>query len=75
MSICCGQAAKAVKKAQSIAKGYSNYVKGTNKELSEGRLVECNVCENYKRGICTKCGCVIVVKTTVLDEHCPIGKW
>lgn len=75
MSICCGQAAKAVRKAQNIAQGYSNYVTGTNKELSYKRLIECNACENYKRSICTKCGCVIVVKTTVIEEACPIGKW
>lgn len=39
------------------------------------RLDICNSCPFKKDEICTKCGCMISVKTSIDYESCPEGKW
>ncbi len=79
MSICCGQAAKAIRKVQLITKAYMNHVNGVNKDISVMRMRICKgedsgqACEFYKRGICTACGCVIEIKSTLQDNECDGG--
>lgn len=39
------------------------------------RLSHCLTCHYRKENVCSKCGCLIVVKATFKDERCPIGLW
>lgn len=58
--------------------GTFNNILGRNKNSKRSSI--CARCENKKhlRGFgdyCDICGCIIESKTTIKDEHCPIGKW
>jgi hypothetical protein len=46
-------------------------------ELSEYRLEICRSCEFYKPKFnkCSKCGCFMKLKTSLLEAKCPIKKW
>jgi len=46
-------------------------------ELSAERLKMCNECEHFKRMIrqCDICGCMLDLKTKLLEAECPIGQW
>ena len=35
----------------------------------------CEQCEHNKVSVCSKCLCIIPVKTSVKTAKCPIGKW
>jgi hypothetical protein len=39
------------------------------------RIKICQECEHYKAFICTKCGCLMPVKTKLKGSSCPVGKW
>lgn len=39
------------------------------------RFQVCQGCEKYRKPFCTACKCVALVKTKVLVETCPLGKW
>lgn len=39
------------------------------------RTVECEVCEFYDEGACSKCGCIVISKASLNTEKCPVGKW
>lgn len=41
----------------------------------ERRLGICQSCEFFTGKTCRKCGCVVVFKTRLNTEHCPIRKW
>jgi hypothetical protein len=45
------------------------------KEIAEERLNMCKACDEYALGICKKCGCVMIAKTTLRWAACPLGKW
>jgi hypothetical protein len=45
-------------------------------QLDKTRRIDiCNVCEFKKLRTCTKCGCLIDLKTKIADTSCPLGKW
>lgn len=47
-------------------------------EVIEFRRNICNSCEYKSKrivGICTKCGCFIVSKTSISSSTCPENKW
>jgi len=45
-------------------------------KVSEARLMVCRPCEFFtKDKVCSKCGCMMEVKTKLSKEKCPIGKW
>jgi membrane protease subunit (stomatin/prohibitin family) len=46
-----------------------------NQETRDQRVKICNDCEYAKLGFCTKCGCVIQIKTSFKVQTCPEGKW
>ena len=50
-------------------------VPGALKRAQRKRLTICEACEFQRHGICTKCGCVLKVKTWLHAEKCPIGLW
>jgi hypothetical protein len=49
----------------------------SDKELIEQRLAICNTCPAFrpKTQRCSKCGCFMQLKSTLLQAKCPIGKW
>jgi hypothetical protein len=46
-----------------------------SEEDKASRIDICNSCPFKKDDICTKCGCIIAVKTSFEYESCPEGKW
>lgn len=45
------------------------------KTFSDKRMQICKSCENYKIGICIKCGCFMKLKTKLVKATCPENKW
>ena len=39
------------------------------------RLAHCRICEHNKIGVCSKCGCILALKTQWKTTSCPVGKW
>ena len=39
------------------------------------RLYVCATCEKLKARRCIVCGCYLIHKTKLKDEHCPLDKW
>ena len=72
---CCPRTKKTIKKAGRIVRGFAYAAGGFNNELSAERMKICNNCINKKGGDCTICGCVLIAKTRVPEEFCPINKW
>lgn len=49
-----------------------------DKRLHQQRLSICAGCPERRSGvldICRRCGCILVLKTRVKTQHCPMGKW
>jgi hypothetical protein len=44
-------------------------------DLQRKRLQTCKVCEHHTGVRCRICGCFTNVKSRLLHENCPIGKW
>jgi tetratricopeptide (TPR) repeat protein len=65
--------------AMSATKAMANFVgagfKTATPELQQRRLQTCSTCEHYTGMRCKICGCFIQVKSRMLAEDCPIGKW
>ncbi len=47
----------------------------TDKNIQKARIGTCHECPEYSRGACLKCGCIMLVKTRLATEKCPLGKW
>jgi len=47
------------------------------KHIAEKRLNVCKMCDEYIAftSMCRKCGCILPLKTKLLNEKCPLGKW
>lgn len=46
------------------------------KEKAEERMKLCAQCDKFNSiGLCTECGCVMVVKVKIDTSSCPLGKW
>lgn len=58
-----------------IIKGWTGVVKGTKEDFAKERMDVCNTCPAKKAGVCTICGCPLIAKTKVIEEHCPENKW
>lgn len=46
-----------------------------SKEIKQQRLEICKSCEHNKVGVCSKCGCVLTLKTQWKATKCPVEKW
>lgn len=46
-----------------------------NRNTILSRLKLCRSCENYKIGICKKCGCFVKAKIRLNAVVCPVQKW
>lgn len=44
-------------------------------DVSKDRLAICYACLQYSHGACLECGCIMLVKTKLAAEKCPLGKW
>lgn len=44
-------------------------------DVREARLKTCKQCEYLSNKICTKCGCLMVVKSWINNAKCPEAKW
>lgn len=49
----------------------------SDQEKIEARLEICKVCPSFKKNTqrCSKCGCFMQLKATLLQAKCPLGKW
>jgi NAD-dependent SIR2 family protein deacetylase len=45
------------------------------KEQQQFRLRICAVCEHNVVNVCSKCGCVLKLKTQWKGTECPVGRW
>lgn len=46
-----------------------------SEEIKNERLAICQSCQHNKLGVCSKCGCVLRLKTQWKTTKCPVGKW
>ncbi len=48
-------------------------------KLSEQRLEICRKCDFFENNLkifrCSKCGCLLQIKTLFKSQSCPINKW
>lgn len=44
-------------------------------EISRKRSEFCRTCPHSRNGLCLECGCVIMIKTKLSAEACPLKKW
>jgi hypothetical protein len=49
--------------------------KMASEETKKERLAICQKCEHNKIGMCSKCGCVLKLKTQWKTTKCPVDKW
>lgn len=35
----------------------------------------CNICDFFQDGECQRCGCLVMAKTMMATEKCPINRW
>jgi tetratricopeptide (TPR) repeat protein len=65
--------------ALSATKAMANFVgagfQTAPPEMQQKRLQTCAACEHFTGMRCKICGCFIQVKSRMLSEDCPIGKW
>jgi tetratricopeptide (TPR) repeat protein len=65
--------------AMSATKAMATFIgsgmKGTPPDIQQKRIQTCAVCEHHTGMRCKVCGCFTAVKTKMLHEDCPIGKW
>ncbi|HEV3164227.1 MAG TPA: tetratricopeptide repeat protein [Isosphaeraceae bacterium] len=61
--------------AEAMAKFLGSGLKTSPPETARQRLETCNSCEHHTGLRCRVCGCFTNVKTRMLHEQCPIGKW
>ena len=65
--------------AMSATKAMATFVgsgmKTTPADLQQKRIQTCQTCEHHTGMRCRVCGCFTAVKTKMMHEDCPIGKW
>jgi predicted metal-binding protein len=47
------------------------------KTIAKERMLVCFECEKYIKATtqCKECGCVMLLKTLLMDSSCPLNKW
>jgi tetratricopeptide (TPR) repeat protein len=61
--------------AAAMAKFLGSGMKTTPAEVARERLAVCGSCEHHTGLRCRVCGCYTAVKSKMLHEACPLGKW
>lgn len=46
-----------------------------DQKIQKERIDICYKCPEYSHGACKKCGCIMMVKSRLAAEKCPLGKW
>jgi len=47
----------------------------SSKAVAKQRQSVCADCPRHNMGACLECGCILLVKTRLAAEKCPLGKW
>jgi hypothetical protein len=47
----------------------------TTTEEKTLRISTCNSCEFLNVDVCSQCRCLVDVRASYKDAHCPLGKW
>lgn len=47
----------------------------TESQTQKARMETCTSCPRYSHGACLECGCIMLVKTRLAAEKCPLEKW
>lgn len=50
-------------------------VEFVDQETYKKRINICNICDYNNYRTCTKCGCLVDLKTKLTKACCPMGKW
>lgn len=60
-----------------IIQGWKNYTfKNPHVEkIAHARAGICSTCDFNVNKKCSKCGCILSVKTRSMDSKCPVNKW
>jgi len=66
---------KFIQSALKLLTGLWLVIRGHNRVLSRSRLRICQVCPERKNFRCNECGCLLISKTRLVDEECPLRKW
>jgi len=70
-----GMLRMAMSATKAMASFISSGLKTTPVEIQRKRLETCAACEHHTGLRCKICGCFTNVKSRMLHEDCPIGKW
>ncbi len=54
---------------------FSDQSPKVDKAIKEERMSICKQCDRYILGICKECGCVMNLKTLLVQAYCPLHKW
>jgi hypothetical protein len=46
-----------------------------SEERQQARMEICLGCPFYDAGVCIQCGCLLSIKTTIVETTCPVGNW
>ncbi len=65
----------ALSATKAMASFLGSGLKTASPELQQKRLQTCAACEHHTGLRCKICGCFTNVKSRMLHENCPIGKW
>jgi hypothetical protein len=67
------------RKAQDLGQNVGSWAKSgfqiTPSEILIKRIETCKSCEYLKKQFCSKCGCIIAIKSRMATAKCPDGKW
>jgi tetratricopeptide (TPR) repeat protein len=58
-----------------MARFLGSGMKTTPPEVAKQRRQTCNACEHHTGVRCRVCGCFTQIKSMMLHERCPLGKW
>ena len=47
----------------------------TTQEEKTSRILTCNSCEFLNVDVCSQCECLVDVRASYKEAHCPLGKW
>ena len=65
--------------AVNLAKDVSQWVRAgapiSPQELTQQRLGVCQACEFFQNDRCTKCGCYMKAKASMVTAKCPLDRW
>ena len=58
-----------------IKGNFSGKLHFAESSTAAARLKLCRSCENYRIGLCARCGCLVRIKAKIQMASCPAQKW